>query len=575
MNNKEKFDFLEQHRMTGYCLSLVVDCEVVEVEGRLVSVKLELNNFDLGMIPLKTGYLKTRHFLGTKLYAKYQKNPSLESLIGKAIYCHITCESDCIFIDEILSDDLEADHKRLVKQLQDEGLDSICTYLPIFSFIDENFYSGFFGGKTTLLFKNVKVLKSTLDEKVWLVQKEDRATVFIRDVKELLGGEGIQYLNKRNVQLVFNLFCVGNSVWLGQINTDPDTDYKSKITSSGISIHTINYERKTSGVRSESSDLIKYGYHLPKHIRDVLLFIYNYFSIFKENKSELLSHSDILCLKEVVSWANELKLPELSYDREVDTIGFYGLPRDIDRLSSIKILDIPKSNIQEIPKEIERLSHLNCLYVNNNRIENFPKEIYNLKGLKHIVAHDNNFSELPEEIENLTNLEVLNFRNNQISTLPKEIQYLNKLTGLGLSNNFLGNFPEEIYKLVNLEVLGLSGNQIVFLSDSVGNLISLTDLNISNNLLTTLPSGIGNLSSLESLDISENNFINLPNELVLLESLRELEISEEHLILLPKEIFRIKDLKLKIHDGDEIYDIDASDIRKNMAIANILKGPAL
>lgn len=94
-----------------------------------------------------------------------------------------------------------------------------------------------------------------------------------------------------------------------------------------------------------------------------------------------------------------------------------------------------------------------------------------------------------------------------------------------------------------------------------------------DSLKRVVTTEIFKLVNLKELEIHGNSFSSLPKELSQLLNLEKIEINQEHLSLLPKDIFKIKGLTVHIHDSEEIYNIEAKDIRKNLAISRIVSEP--
>ncbi|KAF3434363.1 hypothetical protein FNV43_RR25466 [Rhamnella rubrinervis] len=178
--------------------------------------------------------------------------------------------------------------------------------------------------------------------------------------------------------------------------------------------------------------------------------------------------------------------------------GFSGrLPSSIDKLESLKLLDIGRCNFSGA----------------------IPHSLGKLANLTHLGLEENNFiGHIPSSFNNLTQLEFLILHHNKITgSIPSWLENLNKIEGLELSFNKLeGPIPQSVSKLMNLKYLYLNGNHLSgFLEfDMFLNMKSLTHLQLNwNNLSLVFEKTNINAtrSKFKLLGLSLCNLIEFPN----------------------------------------------------------------
>ncbi|KAF3434366.1 hypothetical protein FNV43_RR25469 [Rhamnella rubrinervis] len=178
--------------------------------------------------------------------------------------------------------------------------------------------------------------------------------------------------------------------------------------------------------------------------------------------------------------------------------GFFGrLPSSIDKLDSLKILDITGCNFSRaIPHSLGKLAKITELRLRKN----------------------NFIGPIPSSFQNLTQLTFLNLNRHKITgSIPPWLGNLTKIEFLDLSENKLeGPIPQSVYKLMNLDDLKLGFNNLSgFLEfDMFLNMKSLTHLHLSWNYFS-LVFGKTNTNATRSkfklLGLSFCNLIEFPN----------------------------------------------------------------
>ncbi len=200
------------------------------------------------------------------------------------------------------------------------------------------------------------------------------------------------------------------------------------------------------------------------------------------------------------------------------------LPKSVQELKSLKILQMSYNLLNEIPEEIGNLQALKEVLLYNNKLTKLPESIGKVKSLEILNINNNSLTEIPKSIGDLEFLRVLEMHNNQLKSLPVEICNLLNLEDLRISKNFLETLPVSLMRLKNLQKLTLSKNKLSLIPRSLGRALNLKRLSLDKNRLTSLPKDLGNLEKLEFLDISFNPITKIPDSIFNLHNLKELWI---------------------------------------------------
>ncbi|KAK0581302.1 hypothetical protein LWI29_012313 [Acer saccharum] len=147
---------------------------------------------------------------------------------------------------------------------------------------------------------------------------------------------------------------------------------------------------------------------------------------------------------------------------------------------SIKILNLNRSEIEEIPSSVEGLTNLISLDVSDcSRLKHISINICKVKSLRYLYLKNcSKLEYFPEILETMERLETLDLSGTAIKELPLSIEHLN-----GPLKLFLRGCK-------NLETL----------PSGISNLASLIELDLSDcSNLDKLPVNMGNLTSLENL----------------------------------------------------------------------------
>ncbi len=212
------------------------------------------------------------------------------------------------------------------------------------------------------------------------------------------------------------------------------------------------------------------------------------------------------------------------------------LPPSINKLRSLKVLDLYLNSLTTLPEPFGNLNNLERLYIGNNRLTTLPESFSKLKTLKDLNLEHNSISVLPDSFGELESLQYLNLRENQLTTLPESFKDLRNLKGLNLFNSALKTFPEGLTQLTNLEHLELWGCQIMSLPETISNLKNLEALGMGWNQLRELPKSFKDITNLQSLNLKDNQFITFPEPITYLKKLLYLDLGKNRLTTLPESL---------------------------------------
>ncbi|MBT4594781.1 leucine-rich repeat domain-containing protein [bacterium] len=122
----------------------------------------------------------------------------------------------------------------------------------------------------------------------------------------------------------------------------------------------------------------------------------------------------------------------------------------------IKALSCPNLGVTELPKEVELLTNLTLLDLRDNRIKELPGEIGNLSDLESLYVRGNPLERLPEEICKLKKVKVDICPGSGILD-PGSFLHIMELTRLDIDINYnkFTKIPPKNGKLANLKWLNL------------------------------------------------------------------------------------------------------------------------
>ncbi|XP_044378673.1 LRR receptor-like serine/threonine-protein kinase ERL2, partial [Triticum aestivum] len=245
------------------------------------------------------------------------------------------------------------------------------------------------------------------------------------------------------------------------------------------------------------------------------------------------------------------------------------LPDALGNMTSLRVLDVSVTNLNETANLKSLLKNLCCLEILDlsgnvlngdivalmeglprcawkklleldfsvNKIigtlPNFMREFRSLSMLD--LSNNNLVGPIPPVVWNLTHLTLLKLGWNQLNgNVPTEIGALSALTVLEISaNNLTGGIPSELGKLKHLATLRLGGNKITGpIPLEVMHYTSLTMLDLSSNHLNgSVPTELGSLKKLVHLYLGGNDLSGVITEehFANLTSLLNIDLSSNNL----------------------------------------------
>ncbi|RWS27891.1 uncharacterized protein B4U80_05627 [Leptotrombidium deliense] len=165
----------------------------------------------------------------------------------------------------------------------------------------------------------------------------------------------------------------------------------------------------------------------------------------------------------------------------------------INKLRSLKVLDLSNNLLSEIPDDSFRQTQLSTLKLGDNQLIRVAQ--FAFRGLE-------------------THLKNLNLKNTSLSNIPSAVQNLSSLAFLDLSHNTIRELqPFFMRNLQTLTALSLERNRIEFINETafVGVNGSLSSLSLLSNSFTRFPiEAISQLKELRVLDLGFNGIQELP-----------------------------------------------------------------
>lgn len=125
-----------------------------------------------------------------------------------------------------------------------------------------------------------------------------------------------------------------------------------------------------------------------------------------------------------VFWAMPAKgfpSPEKLKEIYIQAVGLPALPREINRLTNLRKLDVSRNGIHCFPDEICELTKLEFLNASHNCLYALPQAIGKMNSLKLLFLESNRLSGIPDSAERLDNLELIDLYNNEFTQIPKQL----------------------------------------------------------------------------------------------------------------------------------------------------------
>ena len=202
-----------------------------------------------------------------------------------------------------------------------------------------------------------------------------------------------------------------------------------------------------------------------------------------------------------------------------------GIPADIQKLKSLRSLDVSECGLGSLPDELCSLSKLETLIASENSLKALPDALGSLKSLETLILYKNQLASIPGNIGELENLSEVNLFNNKLKKLPQSMANLQNLTELNVGSNKLMTLPST-KQWGKIETLTASFNNIVMLRD-FGGMPALSKLQINKNPLEEIPDDAFDQcgDSLDIVNLSSLRISKIPSSLGKSSSVTQLNLS--------------------------------------------------
>lgn len=134
-----------------------------------------------------------------------------------------------------------------------------------------------------------------------------------------------------------------------------------------------------------------------------------------------------------------------------------GQPADLNQ--DPYVLDFTGQDLVTLPDFIFERPPITHMILTNNNLQSLPEDMQRLSSLRELDVRDNELTNLPDTI-NQTELIDLNASNNQLNSIPNAIGDMQTLRYLDVSHNQITSLPESITNLQDLKWLNLAGNPL-------------------------------------------------------------------------------------------------------------------
>lgn len=179
------------------------------------------------------------------------------------------------------------------------------------------------------------------------------------------------------------------------------------------------------------------------------------------------------------------------------------LPPEIFSLTSLKILQIIRCDIETIPDEISLLKQLQILNLQRNRLaQSLPGTLITLEHLISIDISYNQWFDSLESLNGSTSIRELKASHCSITELPN---HLSHLSILDLSHNLLSSL-KGIETLNSAHSAEKKDSKIHSSSHELDSESILSDLDFSHNKLSRLPEEMFKLAFLKKINLKHNDF---------------------------------------------------------------------
>ncbi|MCJ1412724.1 hypothetical protein MMC19_006822 [Ptychographa xylographoides] len=199
----------------------------------------------------------------------------------------------------------------------------------------------------------------------------------------------------------------------------------------------------------------------------------------------------------------------------------------ISKINSLRELRLAENALRgPLESCICELQNLEILDINDNAISDLPKRINMLSKLKILDVASNKLVSLPfEEMAGMPLVEIVASKNRLNGTLvPSTIESFPNLQRLEVSYNALVSIMSDQVEMPSLQLFDCSNNRIVALPASLiwPKLVTLT---ATENQIKSLPADFIHLKDLKNADFTGNSLTNIDNGIGLMDSLVVLRLT--------------------------------------------------
>lgn len=252
----------------------------------------------------------------------------------------------------------------------------------------------------------------------------------------------------------------------------------------------------------------------------------------------------------------------------------------LEKLVSIKVLDLRDNKIEKLPETISMLASLMRLDLSNNSISSLPTSLCTLAHLTSLQVEGNPIKSIRRDIIACGTqriLKTLRDRDKNINEekkvihtlkLPSDCPFPNKYQlkksrSLILCSKALDEIPDQVFidaVDADINIVDFSKNKFRKIPEGLIHLThKITELNLSGNMLKEIQPFISEFTHIKYLNISCNHFESLPDEIGLLLTLREINFANNRIDIFPSCVYKLVNLEIVIACDNKIHEIDVSE----------------
>ena len=144
------------------------------------------------------------------------------------------------------------------------------------------------------------------------------------------------------------------------------------------------------------------------------------------SKYEYDPQNTIWYIEEYTSWIQDGCPKRKVVYLHLENSQLTSLHPSIDKISSLRGIDLQNNHLTSLPESFVNLSHLQYLYLENNKLTSLPESFGKLSSLRFLCLDNNQLTSLPESFGNLPCLRFLCLIGNCMTEVPCIADYLIK-----------------------------------------------------------------------------------------------------------------------------------------------------